>query len=402
MDALFSEVDLAGTLNNQPRAVREKIEKLPEDYLLTASEEDLVSALTEEAKWEPPILGDPYVAGDREIDLRKTNRVWNETYTVKGSQITLRIPFTGDTAFFRMRPPHQQWNPPVASIENGYLEVTYTGENLTGSTVRAELDKLIADIKVNLDQLIAAAETHNNTIGNTIREYIQARKKRILERRSMVAGIGLPIQHRQDAPRTYSVPDIRRKARIAMPLVKEQGFVPEPALLEQEYEAILSIMRNMVSVMERSPNAFRHLEEEDLRWHFLFQLNGQYEGRATGETFNYNGKTDILIREKDRNVFVAECKVWKGKESLTAALDQILDRYLHWRDTKAAVLIFNRNKDFTNVLKQIVPTVEAHPCFKRSMGQSGDTEWKFVFGNRNDLNREILLTVMVFDVPSEA
>ena len=138
-------------------------------------------------------------------------------------------------------------------------------------------------------------------------------KSESLARRSMVASIGLPVQHLENAPKTYSVPDIRRKPQIMMPVVKEKAFVPEPALSEKEYENILSIMRGMVRVMERSPNAFRNHEEEDLRWHFLIQLNGQYEGRASGETFNYNGKTDILIRENDRNVSSPNINIGKAR-----------------------------------------------------------------------------------------
>jgi hypothetical protein len=126
----------------------------------------------------------------------------------------------------------------------------------------------------------------------------------------------------------------------------------------------------------------------------------KYEGRATGETFNYKGDTDILIREQDRNVFIGECKVWKGPSSLTAAISQILDRYLHWRDTKTAILIFNRNKNFSDVLAQVQPTVESHPCFKRTVGQTSETEWRFVFRNRNDANREVHLSVLAFDIPS--
>jgi hypothetical protein len=57
-----------------------------------------------------------------------------------------------------------------------------------------------------------------------------------------------------------------------------------------EYEHILEIMSNMVHVIERSPEAFKGMREEDLRQHFLVQLNGQYEGQATGETFNFQGK----------------------------------------------------------------------------------------------------------------
>ncbi len=40
-------------------------------------------------------------------------------------------------------------------------------------------------------------------------------------------------------------------------------------------------------------------------------VNTHYRGQATGETFNKSGKTDILVRDGDRNVFVAECKWWE-------------------------------------------------------------------------------------------
>ena len=43
---------------------------------------------------------------------------------------------------------------------------------------------------------------------------------------------------------------------------------------------------------------------------FWFELNGHYEGGASGETFNYEGKTDILIRVQGKNIFIAECEYW--------------------------------------------------------------------------------------------
>jgi len=108
----------------------------------------------------------------------------------------------------------------------------------------------------------------------------------------------------------------------------------------EEYENILSIMRNMVRVMEQSPKAFENMGEEDLRTQFLVQLNAQYEGRATGETFNFQGKTDILIRaDEGGNVFIAECKFWSGEKQFLETIDQLLS-YLTWRDTKTAILIF--------------------------------------------------------------
>ena len=60
---------------------------------------------------------------------------------------------------------------------------------------------------------------------------------------------------------------------------------------------------------------------------------------ATGETFNYGGKTDILIRYQGNNIFIGECKFWKGPKSYLETIDQIL-RYVTWRDTKVAIFVF--------------------------------------------------------------
>ncbi len=141
------------------------------------------------------------------------------------------------------------------------------------------------------------------------------------------------------------------------------------------------------------------MDEEALRSHFLVQLNGHFEGQATGETFNYQGKTDILIRSEGKNIFVAECKFWSGAKKLAETIDQLLS-YSSWRDTKVAVILFNRNKNFTNVLEQIEATVTAHPNCKRSLRRSGETRFEYLFSHRDDQNREMLLNILAFDVPT--
>ncbi len=166
-----------------------------------------------------------------------------------------------------------------------------------------------------------------------------------------------------------------------------------------DYEHILSVLTNMVVVMEQSPRAFKGMGEEDLRTHFLVQLNGHYEGQATGETFNYEGKTDILIKAEGKNIFVAECKFWTGPTGLTKALDQLLS-YTTWRDTKTALLVFNRDRSMSTVLKGVDETAIEHPNFKVKQETVLETEFRYVFGHRDDVNREITVTVLVFDVPT--
>ena len=159
-------------------------------------------------------------------------------------------------------------------------------------------------------------------------------------------------------------------------------------------------MSNMALVMERSPSAFATMDEESLRSHFLVQLNGHYEGQATGETFNYEGKTDILIRVNGRNIFIAECKYWGGPKKLTETIDQLL-RYTSWRDTKVAIIIFNRQKSFSRVLETIPQVVKEHQNYKRELGRPSETSFRYIFAHRDDPNREMTLAVMAFDVPHE-
>lgn len=52
----------------------------------------------------------------------------------------------------------------------------------------------------------------------------------------------------------------------------------------------------MAKVLEQSPSTFARMREEDIRNNFLVQLNGQFQGNATGETFSAAGKPDILVK----------------------------------------------------------------------------------------------------------
>jgi hypothetical protein len=145
--------------------------------------------------------------------------------------------------------------------------------------------------------------------------------------------------------------------------------------------------------------------EEALRFLLLVPLNIHYEGQATGETFNSEGKTDIIIKVGARNIFVAECKFWKGPETFKGApdkegvIDQLL-RYASWRDTKTAIILFNRNKGTSAVVQQIPSLVKAHPNFKRRITTyESETGSRYILHHKDDADRELTLTVLVFDVP---
>ena len=56
-----------------------------------------------------------------------------------------------------------------------------------------------------------------------------------------------------------------------------------------------------------------------------------------------------------------------------ATVDQLL-AYVTWLDTKTAILLFNKNKDLSQVLEQIEPALRAHSRFVRFEGKKNETE----------------------------
>ncbi len=140
------------------------------------------------------------------------------------------------------------------------------------------------------------------------------------------------------------------------------------------------------------------MREEDIRAHYLVQLNGHYEGSSAAEAFNLEGKTDISIRHEASMLFIAECKFWNGPRSLMDAIDQLLG-YVTWRDTKTAIILFCRNHDFGRTIKSAIEVATTHPNFLLGPNAESETRYRFTFKNKNDANRSFALTLMLFSLP---
>ena len=397
---LFSDSSVFDVLEHQKREIKGKIYSLESNYILNTSENNLVQWLISELQLETPEILDSYiyVVENSESKFEKTD-LFGDSYEAIGTKTVIAIPFTGDPKFFKIRPSSFTTVLPRANMMGKELRLTYEQVEANGDNIKQEYTKTLNQIKQYLSWLEVDVYHFNSDLENAIRKHISERKTKLLAGVGMLETLGLPIKRREDAAKTYVVPVSRQKPRIEKPQATTKSFKPEPTLLLEEYEKILSIMQNMVLVMEKSPHAFESMDEEALRTHFLVQLNAQYEGQATGETFNYHGKTDILISYEGRNVFIAECKFWHGEQKYSETIDQLLDRYLSWRDTKTAILVFNRNQNFTDVLKTIETVTPKHRCFKKYLGKSEETIFKYVFHQTEDVNREIQLAVMIYNIP---
>lgn len=374
------------------------------DRLLNTNVEDLVRYFTEKYSMEAARLLNPL---DPEVDVKEANIdvTGDPRYDhrgqrpfVPGTEVVAEVQFEGDASSFWMAPSTRSSLIPFAELNNQTLILRHAGTQLDPQQVQAQIRRRIDDIQQHLQWLRADMDTWNRSIDNIARSHVEARRTKLLADRKLADGLGMRLKPRGEATRTYPAPEVRRKIVPKMPAASSSCFKPEPRLEDADYEHVLNVIDNMAMVMERSPKAFHDLGEETIRSHILVQLNGHFEGAATGETFNYEGKTDILIRSDGRNVFIGECKVWSGPSMMTQTIDQLLG-YLQWRDTKAAIVVFNRNRDFTAVLGKMDEVTRAHPNFKRFVRKRSETSFQYVIAQRDDANREIALTVLAFDVP---
>ncbi len=405
-DLLFYGRDLREVLERQTQRMREAIEKYEANRLLNTSTDDLLTYFVAMGTVEAISLRDAEIAVDhRETKVDVSHRFdyavrGDEPVHVPGAEISLHVPFDGEPELFRCQPSPFTFNPPRGRVTAGELVLRFAGPRGDLDSAKNHLDSQLATVRQYVTWIRDQVRQHNDALAQIARQDIERRKQLLLENQKLVASLGYPLRKRADAPQTYAVPSVRRKAVPRPPAATSAPYVPEPALDDATYEQILTVLGNMVRVMEQSPGAFAGMNEEDLRTHFLVQLNGQFEGRATAETFRGSGSTDILLVENDRSVFVAECKFWKGPASLIGALDQLLD-YATWRDAKAAILVFNRGTDFSRVVAGASEALERYPARATEVVGVSGSAFRFKVRQRDDQSRLIVVTILVYNVPTD-
>ena len=364
---------------DQTRSLTDDIDGLESNRLLNTSIDDLCVYFEAKYRIDVPVLDEDGIIVDPHETQIDVSQDWNRAirdrsrpFHVAGTAIEITVPFTGEAKVFNIQPTTFTSAPPAGEVRNGALCLTFTGTNLDPARVRSGIDSRLGEIRKYLGWLRKNADGFNKRIRQFAHDRIERRRQKLLADQHLVVALGFPLKERTDAPRTFTAPEVRRRITPAMPRAGAAPYQPEPVLGMADYEHILSVMTNMALVMELSPSAFGAMDEEALRSHFLVQLNGHYEGQATGETFNYEGKTDILIRVNGKNIFIAECKYWGGPKKLG------------------------------EILEAIPAVMREDPNFKRDLARPSETNFRYAFAHRDDPNREMTLTVLAFDVPQLA
>jgi len=403
----FSDGDFSPTFRNLIDRITEEIHSLDNEYVLKASPTELEQHYIEKVMIDPLVLNveERYIKGQTGVQIDVSHDIRRgifpgERAAITGTRLDIAIPFEGDPGLWRLRASRFSLSgyPDIDIRGNEVIfGVCFPDDSADQESIQSKIERETNSLVGGVGHLKTDVDNHNNSAPGAIRQAL-ARKRQLAQSVvGAVAALGIPMKRSETQP-TFNIPAKRRQTPIKRPTVATGKYEPEPALDEEEYKHILEILRSMALVIERNPSSFASLNEEAIRDHFLLQLNGHYEGGATGETFNAEGKTDILIRADNRNVFIGECKFWHGPASFNQAIDQLLG-YLTWRDSKCALLIFNKTKDSDAVRMKSHEVMETRPEHRRTVlrNESGDS--RYVLVKDSDPGREITVTIQVYDVP---
>jgi len=405
---LFTQGDLLEVLPARQRQIESEVNQLADDYIEKVDEKQLAASFLEKHILEvPEIIGHQSEWAQLEPESIKLpareSPYYDQLYSrlsqatmIDGQRITVLIPFKGNAELFRYKPRLISPLTPAGKIVDNEIELVFEGAPLNLAAMQKELTTTVGSIKEYLRWVANDVNQFNASIENIVLGTVSKRLLLKQQRNQLADNLGIPIRRRAKPP---MVPPVIRK-KIELPKVVRAD--EDPVLELAIYNHILIVCSDMTRIMEYSPKAFSKLDEEDLRFHFLVQLNGWYEGQATGETFNLAGKTDIILKAAGGNLFIAECKIWTGEKAFSEAIDQLLG-YVSWRDTKTAIIVFNRkNKDFNEVLIKMESTIKAHQNFLQDLepARQGQTERRYKFANKQDPSRHFLLSTLAFNVYS--
>ena len=314
--------------------------------------------------------------------------------------VKYHLPFSGDEQLLRCVPNPRVLSSYPVCVERG--EVCFEIVDFHGDPerIKREAESALALIRQQASNLEKNIAQYNQQLRAKAESLFDARKAEIMKQNQVVAALGVPVRKSDNIPRTFAVPVTTRKRVVPKPQASSEEYTPEPALDEAIYDEILQTIFDTGRVFERLPSTYAGKNEETLRDHLILNLEPRFQISTTGETFNKSGKTDILMRHEGKNVFVAECKFWRGQKQHHSTINQLLS-YLTWRDSKAAIVYFVDTRDIASPLKAVQEATPSHPCFVVDKGKREEAWFRYELHLPGDESRPVHVSILCFHLPEQ-
>ncbi|MBE9100761.1 hypothetical protein [Vacuolonema iberomarrocanum] len=401
----FSELDGSDFIKTRKTQALQAIKDQSDDYILNVNKAEYIEHLVSKYSIHPLEIHPDQLSVSVEERMIPAESHPSLYHVDRGQSYpkdvyTFHLPFSGDPQLLKVRASNYIISAPHIKIAGQDIQFEIINFNKDAESIRREADRIVGQLTSQNQYLTNDLASFNSSLSSQLNQLFESRREQLLKKHDLISALGVPIRRASGTPSTFSVP-LKRTPIIPnkpKPKVKTKGFKPDPAIDAAIYHQILTITHDVGKQFERLPSTYAGKEEEHLRDHMLLFLEPNFKGSATGETFNKKGKTDILLRYEGSNVFIAELKYWHGKKAYLETITQLLS-YLTWRDSKAAVILFVSNKDFTAVLGTLREATSQHTNYLGFVREVGEGWYQYRFHINDDKNREVQLAVQAFHVP---
>lgn len=379
----------------QSEKLKKEIEGQKKDYILSVDENEYQKFLFQKFKLDPLAIGETHesVAPPRRIKIKKNER--GEEYEVDGYEFKISYQFSGSAILFQLSPAQKIITGYEIQVEPNLVSFIVKIDRQDPELFTAEKNLACKSAFANVDNINKDANGWNNELTSQIVRFFSEIKEKYISENAFFEAINVKVD--ESTKSVFSVPTIQKK-QIPQPKAQKKEFTSVPSMNSEMYNDTLNVIYDFGRSMERKPSLYKGKNEEDIRDLFVAILETRYDSTtATGETFNKGGKTDILLKYQDgSNLFVAECKWWKGENEFHSAINQLFDNYLTWRESKTALLFFVKNKEIINVCDKIKEQATKHPYFLKHSITNDEGRYSFKFHLPDDKNNEVFLEIMAF------
>ncbi len=404
-ELLFSQKRLGDARRGQLASIRQEVDSISKVKFQANNDEQVTEHIYSKMEITPiTIYRDQASLSEPKETSFTRQSMLDETIQDAGVEIVLYIPYTGESDLWGMQPNTYNHSPPRGSVESkrgndqaGILKIylEYYQQEFQGDKVNQEVEKALSSIEQYLGWIKRDIEAHNKQLKNEISRLVRQRRERLGAIQDVTRTLNIPIKKREGVPDATPLHIHRKQIK---PLASKVQPEPSHEISEEDFQAILKVVRHEGATYERTPKTYAMHNEEELRDILLAHLNGHFEGQATGETFRKKGKTDVAIEFENRAAFIAECKVWHGEKQLLKAVNQLLG-YLTWRDVKTALVIYNKEvTGFKGIQEKLPEILRTHPNFISIEQLSGGEEWRLRLRSEDDPERFITVQVFMFNL----
>jgi hypothetical protein len=229
-DPLFSGISIGQAIYDQREKMDAAIAALQGDELLERGPDDVEAELVEFYQFDPIVLRwdekkpepprDAYPDLNSDLDREVSDRTRRTKVT--GTEITLKVPFSGTPGLFHMRPSVDTDDPPRGFVTaEKKLLLRYCYVDAEPAVVQQEFDRQAAAVNERVSATNRDIAPFNAGLPELIRSGIKARLDKLQADADVVAAFGVPLASRPVPQADLGVPRHRRST-------SRSGFIKAP------------------------------------------------------------------------------------------------------------------------------------------------------------------------------